>query len=111
MPCCRLLAKLCCRLRALGKRTVFLSNNPTHTRHEYAGKLTRLGVPTPQQDIVNSSAGDGGFPIPPHAGESVFVVGEQPLKDELAAAGFQLCEQPGEIEAVIASFDRTFDYR
>ncbi len=27
-------------IRAQGKRTVFLSNNPTHTRQEYATKLT-----------------------------------------------------------------------
>src|SRR5690606_33734272 len=44
-------------------------------------------------------------------GSKVFVVGEQPLKDELTAAGFQLTERAGEIEFVIASFDRTFEYR
>src|SRR5512141_2011818 len=34
-------------LRQQGRRTVFLSNNPTHSRREYAAKLTRLGLPTP----------------------------------------------------------------
>ena len=34
-------------LRAAGKRTIFLSNNPTKTREQYAAKLTRLGIPTP----------------------------------------------------------------
>ncbi|MFN8598500.1 MAG: hypothetical protein U0559_20235 [Anaerolineae bacterium] len=29
-------------IRAQGKRTVFLSNNPTHTRQEYAAKLLNL---------------------------------------------------------------------
>jgi hypothetical protein len=42
-------------LRKLGKRTVFLSNNPTHTREEYAAKLTRLGLDTPESDVINSS--------------------------------------------------------
>ncbi|MCB0244014.1 MAG: HAD family hydrolase, partial [Anaerolineae bacterium] len=42
-------------LRAAGRRTVFLSNNPTHSRFDYAAKLTRLGLPTPPEDIVNSS--------------------------------------------------------
>ena len=32
------------RLRELGKRTVFLSNNPTHTREEYATRLTLAGA-------------------------------------------------------------------
>src|SRR3954451_24285525 len=29
------------RLRELGRRPVFLSNNPSHTRHAYARRLTR----------------------------------------------------------------------
>ena len=40
------------RLRNRGKRTVFLSNNPTKTRQEYAQKLTRLGLPTPDGEYV-----------------------------------------------------------
>lgn len=98
------------QLRALGKRTVFLSNNPTHTRHEYAEILTALGVPTPPDDIVNSSLVMVDFLKARIPGGALFVVGEQPLKDELSAGGFRLSEQAGEIEAVIASFDRTFDY-
>ncbi|MDQ1301095.1 MAG: hypothetical protein QG637_1016, partial [Chloroflexota bacterium] len=42
------------RLRGLGRRTVFLSNNPSHTREDYARKLTRLGLPTPPGDVINS---------------------------------------------------------
>ena len=39
-------------LRKMGRRTVFLSNNPTHTQQEYATRLERLGLPTPLDDIV-----------------------------------------------------------
>jgi len=42
-------------LRARDLRTIFISNNPTHAREEYANKLTRLGVPTPIEDILTSS--------------------------------------------------------
>jgi NagD protein len=41
---------------------------------------------------------------------ALFVVGEPPLLAELRTAGFRLTERPGEIEFVVASFDRTFDY-
>lgn len=40
----------------------------------------------------------------------LFLVGEEPLKQELAEAGFQLTEIAGEIDVVVASFDRTFTY-
>jgi hypothetical protein len=42
-------------LRAAGKRTIFLSNNPTKTREQYALKLSHMGIATPLEDIVNSS--------------------------------------------------------
>ncbi len=97
-------------LRKRGHRTVFLSNNPTHTRADYAAKLTRLGLPTPPEDIINSSLVMVDFLRRhlPHA--RLFVVGEKPLCDELRAAGFELTEEARRVDAVIASFDRTFDY-
>lgn len=98
------------RLRELGKRTVFLSNNPTHTREAYAARLTALGLPTPPADVVNSSLVMVDFLNRRMPGAHLFVVGEASLERELAAAGFQLSEEPGRIQAVIASFDRTFSY-
>ncbi|GAB4579105.1 MAG: HAD-IIA family hydrolase [Anaerolineales bacterium] len=98
-------------LRTLGKRTVFLSNNPTHTRHTYAQKLTRLGLPTPPEDVINSSTVMVDFLQRTLPGARLFVVGEQPLMDDLRAGGFELMEDPTRVDAVIASFDRTFVYR
>ncbi len=98
-------------LRSLGKRTVYLSNNPTHSRQEYAAKLTRLGLPTPVEDIINSSVVMADFLRRQMPGAHLFVVGEQPLKTELEQAGFLLEEDPKRVNAVIASFDRTFAYR
>ena len=97
-------------IRHAGKRTVFLSNNPTHTRFEYAAKLTRLGLPTSPEDIINSSAVMVEFlqHTVPHA--KLFVCGEHPLIDDLRAGGFSFSNNPIEIGAVIASFDRTFTY-
>lgn len=98
------------RLRALGKRTVFLSNNPTHTRAEYAAKLTRLGLPTPVTDIINSSVVMVEFLRRRLPGARLFVIGEPPLCRELQTAGFTLTEEATTVDAVIASFDRTFSY-
>ncbi|MDW8327124.1 MAG: HAD-IIA family hydrolase [Anaerolineales bacterium] len=99
------------RLRELGKRTIFLSNNPTHTRAAYAQKLTRLGLPTPPEDILNSSLVMVDFLRTHLPGARLFVVGEPPLLDDLRAAGFELVEDAARTDAVIASFDRTFVYR
>jgi arabinose operon protein AraL len=98
-------------LRKLGLRTIFISNNPTHAREEYAVKLTQLGVPTSAEDILTSSLVMVDFlkRRMPHA--RLFVVGEDPLCTELRHAGFELTEQAKNVDAVIASFDRTFVYQ
>jgi len=98
------------RLRLQGCRTVFLSNNPTQTRESYAGKLTRLGLPTPAEDVINSSWVMVDFLRRRLPGARLFVVGEKPLERELQAAGFGLTDEAAEIDVVIASFDRTFVY-
>lgn len=99
------------RLRALGRRTVFLSNNPTHTRAAYARKLERLGLPTPPEDILNSSLVMVDFLKTHLPGGRLFVIGEEPLCQDLRAAGFELADDAHGVAAVIASFDRTFVYR
>ena len=97
-------------LRERGKRTVFLSNNPTHTRAGYAEKLTWLGLPTDAKEIVNSSAVMVDFLSREMPGARLFVCGEEPLRRELTAAGFVLTEDASATDAVIASFDRTFAF-
>jgi len=41
-------------LRERGLPVRFLSNNPTSDPEQYAAKLTRLGLPTPAGEIVNT---------------------------------------------------------
>jgi NagD protein len=97
------------RLRA-DRRVVFLSNNPTSTRENYAARLSAMGLPTAPHEVVNSSLVMIQWLSREMPGCRVFAVSEQPLKDELAAAGFALVERASAIDVVIASFDRTFHY-
>jgi len=98
-------------LRRRECRIAFVSNKPVDTRQSYADKLTRLGLPTPVEDVVNSSQVLVRW-LSEHApGAKVFPIAEQVLIRELEEAGMVLTDVPGEIEYVIASFDRTFVYR
>jgi arabinose operon protein AraL len=98
-------------LREKSRKVVFLSNKPLQSRDEYAAKLTRLGIPTKPEDVINSTFVLIRYLRKTAPGARVFVIGEPPLIAELVTNGFLLTEDPGEIEYVIASFDRTFDYR
>lgn len=97
-------------LRTIGAKILFLSNNPTRTRAQYVDKLNGFGIPTTVDSILTSSLALVRW-LHEHAPQArLFVVGEQPLCDELQAAGFVLTEQVGMIDIVVASFDRTFSY-
>ena len=98
-------------LRQAGSRVVFLSNKPLETRADYASKLTRLGIPTSPDAVINSSWVLARWLEQEAPGAALFVIGEPPLLAELREAGFHLTEQVNEIQFVVASFDRAFDYR
>ena len=96
-------------LRADGRRVAFLSNKPLATRADYADKLTRLGVPTRADEVVNSSIVLARHLRTLDPGAPVFVIGEPPLIGELRAHGFEVRDDP-DVRWVVIAFDRTFDY-
>ena len=99
------------KLRELDRRVVFLSNNPTRDPQMYADKLTGLGLPTSASEIVNTVVTMVRWLLRNHPGVTVFPIGEKPLKRSLREAGIKTSEDPEQIDFVIASYDRTFDYR
>ncbi len=101
-------------IRELRRREIpvrFLSNNPTKDPGRYAHKLGSLGLPTPTGDVVNTVVSMVRWLEREHPGATVFAIGEAPLQQALARAGFVLSEDPTEIDVVVASYDRGFVYR
>jgi arabinose operon protein AraL len=98
-------------IREKGRKVAFLSNKPIQTREDYATKLTRLGIPTQPDDVINSTLVMISYLKKNASNARLFVVGEIPFVDELKRAGFIITEDPKEIDYVVVAFDRTFDYR
>ena len=104
-------ARLVQALRDMGRKVVFVSNNPTRDPEEYAKKLSDLGVPTPPLEVINTVVTTTDW-LAVHAPEAtVFPVSEEPLKRALRRRGIRISEEPAEIDIVIASYDRHFEYR
>ena len=99
------------KLRELGKRVVFLSNNPTKDPKMYAEKLTGLGLPTSEEEVVNTVVTMTRWLLRNHPDATVFPIAEDPLKNSLREAGIKTSERAEDIDIVIASYDRAFDYR
>ena len=96
-------------LRASGRRVAFLSNKPIQTRADYADKLTRLGIPTSAEEVVNSSLVLGRYLARLDPGAACFVIGEPPLVRELEAHGLKVHDDAN-VGWVVIAFDRTFTY-
>lgn len=89
----------------------FLSNNPTRDPAQYAEKLTSMGLPTDVADIANTVATMTRWLLANHPGKVVFPIAEQPIIDAFREAGIAISDDPAEIDVVVASYDRGFDYR
>lgn len=98
-------------LRANDRIVKFLSNNPTKDPQQYRDKLERLGIPVQIEDIANTVVTTTQWLLKHHPDAALFVVGEEPLQRALRGAGFRLTDNPEEIDIVVSSYDRTFDYR
>jgi HAD superfamily hydrolase (TIGR01457 family) len=96
-------------LREAGRRVAFLSNKPIQTRQDYAAKLTRLGIPTASEEVVNSSLVLARHLARVDPGAACFVIGEPPLIAELRAHGLDVRDDE-RVGWVVIAFDRTFTY-
>lgn len=104
-------AELIHDLRANNIPVRFLSNNPTKDRSQYSDKLGRLGLATDPADIVNTIDTTVDWLLTQQAGKKVFAIAEEPLVRALIEAGIVLSDDPAEVDVVLASYDRSFDYR
>ena len=98
-------------LKSQNKRVVFISNNSTSTAASYAQKLTSLGVPTENDDVINSSMVLINFLNENIPNGRLLVIGETALCNDLIHNGYDITNNDSNVDAVIVSFDRGFNYQ
>ena len=98
-------------LVGMDRKILFLSNNPTSSPADYVAKLTGLGIPASPEQVLNTVDTMTAWLLHHHPESTVFPISEEPLKNALASAGIRMSDDPTEIDIVIASYDRSFDYR
>ena len=103
--------RLIAALRRQERPIRFISNNPTRDPAQYAAKLSALGVPTAPDEIVNTVVTTVAWLRARHPDAVVFPIAEAPLIRALTEAGIRISDRAEEIDIVIASYDRGFDYR
>jgi len=116
------------RLRSNGKRVLFLTNNSSKSRVQYAKIFKKLGIPTAPETLFPSSFAAADYMakrIP--KSKKIFVIGGSGLIDEVELQGFRtvtghdipIVDTPKEmaavpldkeVGAVVVGMDSTFNY-
>ena len=95
-------------LNELGRDYLFLTNNSSKHRGQYAEKIRRLGLPVSEEKVFTSGEATALYLQEERASSSVFVVGTPALEEEFRQHGFQLeREHP---ESIVLGFDTTLTY-
>lgn len=97
-------------LRERGCQVLFVSNKPLVPSSSYAEKLSRLGIPTNSEDVLNSTNVLIDWLHNELPSATLMVLGEKPLIEEFQAAGFDVTTSAEQADVVVAAFDRTFTY-
>ncbi|WP_315906003.1 HAD-IIA family hydrolase [Priestia koreensis] len=98
-------------LRQEGHRIVFFTNKSISTREEYLAKLTKLGIKTKLDEIINSNYITANYLKQNMIStDSVYVIGEAALFEELKLANIKLADDPAVATYVVLGWDRQFTY-
>jgi arabinose operon protein AraL len=93
-----------------GKKVLFLTNKTIESRQHYVEKLRGSKINASLENILNPTLTLIDYLREHHPGAALYVIGEKPIKDELAVAGFKKALEPAEVDVVILSWDRNFHY-
>lgn len=95
-------------LDTTGKDYVFLTNNSSRQRRQYAEKFARLGLAVPQSKIFTSGEASARLLKREYQGASLYVVGTPSFERELCRHGLNLVEDDPTV--VLLGFDTTLTY-
>lgn len=98
------------RLRALGVRIAFVTNDPVSARAEYVARLAALGIPAQADDLVTCAWATAQLVAEEHPRARVLALGSEAWRDEHRAAGLRLVDDPAAAEVASVGGDRRFGY-
>jgi len=91
-----------------GRDFLFLTNNSSRHRQHYAAKLSRLGLPVPDEKVLTSGEATARMLLATRPQSSVFLMGTPELRQEFLAHGVRLDDEHPDL--VVLGFDTTLTY-
>ena len=96
-------------LKQRGTQFLFLTNNSSRHRRQYAEKIRRLGLALPEEAIFTSGEATAIYLARQKPNARLFVAGTPALEEEMTTHGFTLVEEQPDF--IVLGFDTTLTYQ
>lgn len=97
------------KLRELGKKIYFLTNDPRPTRQELCQRLNDMGLSAVQEEVITAGWATADYLVQNRITSS-FVIGTEGLTSELKHRGICIVEE-GDCQAVVIGYDEGATFR
>ncbi len=98
-------------VRAIGARSIFLTNNSSRSADDYVRKLNSLGIACDRRDLFTSVEASAIYIKKEHPGAKVYVAGTRAMVRELSGFGVDVTEDPScGASVVLQGFDTEMTY-
>jgi 4-nitrophenyl phosphatase len=91
------------------KKFLFLTNNSSNDRSQYAEKIRRFGLPLADESVLTSGEATALYLREKHPGAKLFLVGTPSLENEFRQHGFRIVKQAPQF--LVLGFDTTLTYQ
>lgn len=98
-------------LTANGLEYLFLTNNSSKHRGQYAEKLAHLGLPVNEDKIFTSGEATAIYLHKARPGAKIYLVGTPALEEEFKSHGFTLVDENEQPDYAVLGFDTTLTYQ
>ena len=97
-------------LSGVGVRWLFLSNNGSTLAANLATKITRLGLPVSEDQVINSASALIREVAKNFVHSRIMVVGQPRLIQGIEGVGVTVTDDPSDTDIVVVALDRYFTY-
>ena len=99
------------KLKATGRRYLFMTNNSSRSVEDYIKKLGTMGISATREDFITSSQATAYYLKKHHPGKTLYVCGTRSLIRELEMEGFQTTTELDKVECIVMGFDTELTFQ
>lgn len=99
------------KLKATGRRYMFMTNNSSKSVADYIKKLEKMGISATREDFITSSQATAYYLKKHHPGKTLYVCGTRSLIRELETEGFATTTDISKVDCIVMGFDTELTFQ